>query len=173
MKGNTVTKVSLIVILAVTAIIIILPFFVSLDDHSYEIIVYIFMAILLVAVAAILIVSLSARKVKVDFDEKGLTVKGPMLDVTVSFLNILSADLRNDVNIGIRAFGYGGIRFAGGRFANEEFGNYMLAIDRKVQTAIVIHHTEGILVFNMSTEDETLMTYNIIRSRAKNIQPVV
>jgi hypothetical protein len=128
----------------------------------------------LVTVAAALAVSVialgmysSSTKMKAESDGIALTVTGPMLDITVPFANMTSVDLRDDIKFGIRTCGYAGIRYAGGRFANKEFGDYRMATDMKNKSNIVIHHTGGVLVFNLVSTDDTLLMYNAIRSRTK------
>jgi hypothetical protein len=124
-------------------------------------------AVVLVLLAAALIFIASCRRIALDCDETGFTVSGPMVRVTVPYGSVSSAEIRNNISIGIRVAGYGGVRYAGGNFANKEFGAYKLAVDSKNKNYIIISHSGKTLVFNLGTEDETYMAYNTIASRSK------
>ena len=109
------------------------------------------------------------RKTVANITESGIDVSGPMMDITVPFNEITSMDLRDEMNYGVRTWGYGGIRYAGGTFHNKEFGSYKISVDNKVKKFIVIRHAKGILVFNVDTPEATMMMYEGIRKRARNI----
>jgi hypothetical protein len=120
--------------------------------------------------AAVLVVylAMSVRKTAVWFNEDHMKIRGPMLDKVVNYSDIVSVDLRNDVKYGAKSVGYMGTNYIGGSFENEEFRHYYVSANYEVKSCILVRCSNKIiLVFNMETEDETILAYNTLKSRAK------
>ncbi|MDR3282706.1 MAG: PH domain-containing protein [Candidatus Methanoplasma sp.] len=129
--------------------------------------VYALTAAVLALLVVVIVLIISGRKIAFEPDEGGFRVSGPLIRVTVPYASVSSVELRNSISIGVRTWGYGGVRYAGGNFANKEFGTYKLAVDARNKNFIVVAHSGKTLVFNLGTEDETLMAYNAVKSRLK------
>ncbi|MDR2846606.1 MAG: hypothetical protein LBV63_04925 [Candidatus Methanoplasma sp.] len=123
-------------------------------------------------VVVVLYLTMSVRKTAVWFNEDHMRIRGPMLDKVVNYSDIVSVDLRNDVKYGAKSMGYMGSKYIGGSFDNEEFRHYFVSANYEVKSCIVVRYSKKtVLVFNMETEDETLLTYNALKSRAKHRTP--
>jgi hypothetical protein len=164
MKFSKLTAIIILVVVVSLATPFILMEFTDLRGLGLSVAVTV---IILTVTGAALVAYSSSNKMKAEYDGVSLRVSGPMLNITVPFADITSVDLRNDIKFGVRTWGYAGVRYAGGRFANKEFGDYKMATDMKNKSNIVIHHTRGILVFNLGSAEDTLLTYNTIKSRAR------
>ena len=55
-----------------------------------------------------------------------------------------------------------------GTFRNSEFGEYQLHIEKKLNNYIVVHDANGVLVFNIESDETTKILYeNLMEQRAK------
>lgn len=100
--------------------------------------------------------------------EKTITVKADYYaDLTLNFADIESAELIEDANYGSRTFGYGSARLLMGTFENEEYGTYTLYAYADTDTAILINHKQGTIVFSAQTAEETKALYEDISSKLK------
>jgi len=164
--------VTLVIVIAIALSVVMIPIaFLGLDEGTILMLGSVTMTLTLIIVFVLVFHTFSTRKVVVDFSIDGFTVKGPMLEITVPFNEITAMELRGEkeIKFGVRTWGYGGIRYAGGTFSNKEFGTYKLAVCTKPKKFIVVRHAKGILVFNMETVETTLMMYESVRKRARNI----
>ncbi len=119
---------------------------------------------LVVACAIGSLVVLGSGSVSANLDDKGLGVSAPFVDEEISYQDIDSVELRNDVDYGSRRAGYAGKNLLSGNFRNDEFGNYKLAVHRSTDECIVVHHDGGILVFNLESSDDTKRFYDDLSS---------
>ena len=83
----------------------------------------------------------------------------------VSLQDIKDLELRDDIAIGERILGISSFRMLGGSFTNEEFGKYKLYEYKSVDEFIVIHTAEGVIVFNLETEEKTENIYKELQGR--------
>ena len=120
---------------------------------------------LVIACAISSLVVLGSGSVSANIDDKGLEVSAPFVDEKISYQDIDSVELRNDVDYGSRRAGYAGKNLLSGNFRNDEFGNYKLAIHRSTSECIVVHHSSGILLFNLDSSDDTERFYDDLSSR--------
>lgn len=113
-----------------------------------------------IILAAVALISLTVR-INVTYTDGGLTAGALFAGKTaVSFEDIDSIELAGDINFGSRRLGIGLPWLLAGKFNNSEFGSYRLYIYKSCKQNIVIHYSEGVLVFNQKTEDETIKLYN-------------
>lgn len=120
---------------------------------------------LVVACAISSLVVLGSGSVSASLDDKGLEVSAAFVDEKISYQDIDSVELRNDVDYGSRRAGLADKNLLSGNFRNEEFGNYKLAVHRSTDECIVVHHSDGILVFNLDSSDDTERFYDDLSSR--------
>jgi len=104
--------------------------------------------------------------VSVSMDDDRLSVNAPMLSRHVDYDNIVSVELRDNVDAGTRTNGFGGMNVSSGSFRNDEFGNYDRACYTSVRTYIVVTPADGrVLVFNQNSIDRTVEIYNELLTR--------
>jgi len=103
--------------------------------------------------------------VTVTMDDDRLRVDAPMVDRTISYDDIISAELRYDLDPGTRTGGFGGTYISSGNFRNGEFGTYTLAIYKNVQAYIVINDGHRIMAFNQNSVERTVEIFNELKLR--------
>jgi hypothetical protein len=125
-----------------------------------------FMAGVTVVIFVLVFFFVGSGDVRADLGEDGLGVEAPMLHEYVLYENIVSAELREDVDLGERVNGFGGSKVLSGKFRNGEFGNYTLACYKENKTCIVVERTGGrTLVFNLASAEETGDLYRELNER--------
>jgi hypothetical protein len=167
---NRTVIVTLIVSLVLAVAMCFVIFLGDFDEDQIFIVSMVITAIVLVCVAIMLIVLLRTRKTKVVLGDKGFEVHGLMVDISILYSDIKSMETRDEMIIGIRAFGADFGRYVGGTFKNKEFGVYKISLQCNIKKMIVIRHLEGTLVFNQDSMETTIMTYESIKKRAKNLE---
>ena len=80
-------------------------------------------------------------------------------DSTVPYDKIDAIELREDVSAGTREWGFASARLLMGFFDNEEFGGYTRYSYVGVDTSIVLHCGEDVLILNAKTEETTQALY--------------
>ena len=127
-------------------------------------VIWAFVGVSLFQTAVICIIVLffiGSGSVHATLDDEGLRIDGPSANRNLSYEDMVSIELREDLNLGGRVGGFGGTKVLGGNFNNEEFGDYTLACYKAVRTYIVIEPEEGkMLVFNLDGVEETVDFYN-------------
>ncbi|MDR2846604.1 MAG: hypothetical protein LBV63_04915 [Candidatus Methanoplasma sp.] len=123
------------------------------------------------AAVYVVITLMKNRETGVTFDESGVCIISAMMNITVPYSDISSVDLRSGVEYGIRTFGYSDGTVYSGSFSNTEFGQYKLSVNNKIQSSVVVRHIKGILVFNCTNEDSTVLAYNRVKGRSNNLLP--
>ncbi|WP_426350775.1 PH domain-containing protein [Alloiococcus sp. CFN-8] len=73
----------------------------------------------------------------------------------VGIQDIKELELREGIKTGERLLGISSFRMLGGSFANEEFGKYKLYKYKDLDKVIVIYTADGVIVFNLETEEKT------------------
>jgi hypothetical protein len=115
-----------------------------------------------IVLAAIAAISLTV-KVNVAYTDNGLTVGSAFAGKTaVKYEDIDSIELAGGIDYGSRSLGIGLPWLSAGKFNNSEFGSYRLYTYKGCKQNIVIHYSEGVLVFNQKTEEDTVKLYNEI-----------
>lgn len=120
------------------------------------------MALGLVPMLTLAVPNASGVDVAVDTE---LRVRAPFVDETVRFDDIVSVETRDGMDYGKRTAGYGGSDIRSGKFTNNEFGTYRLAVFKSSPLAIVVHHVGGVLVFNQDTAEETERIHALLTSK--------
>jgi hypothetical protein len=119
-------------------------------------------------VTAIIIVAVfilaGSGSVSASLEVDSLHVSAPLVNEQVSYEDVTAIELRNGFDEGHRVGGFGGTVVSSGHFQNDEFGRYILARYNSVETCIVVHHTNGVLVFNLDSTERTTQLYNEMRS---------
>ncbi len=124
---------------------------------------------LVVACAIGALIVLGSESVSADLDDEGLDVSAPFVDERISYQDIDGVELERDIDYGSRRSGYAGNELLSGNFRNDEFGNYKLAVYKSTDECIAVHHSGGILVFNLDSSDKTERYYNDLLSRIPEI----
>ena len=109
-------------------------------------------------VAAVLIAAFAFTgmgHVNATLEGDHLHVDAMMVDENIPYADITSMELRDSLDYGSRMAGYGGTDYLSGKFRNAEFGDYRLAVHKNVSECIVVHHSGGVLVFNLGSSAET------------------
>ena len=167
---NRTVIVTLIATIGLAAVMCLVIFFGDFDEDQIFIISMVISAVILVCVAIMLIVLLRTRKTKVVLGDKGFEVHGLMVDISILYSDIKLIETRDEMIIGIKAFGADFGRYVGGSFKNKEFGVYKISLQCNIKKMIVIRHLGGTLVFNQDSVEATVMTYESIKKRAKNLE---
>jgi hypothetical protein len=121
-------------------------------------------------VTAIILVSvfllIGSGSVSASLENDGLQVSAPFVDERIAYGDVTSVELRHGFDDGRRVGGFGGSEVSSGNFMNDEFGRYTLARYNDVESCIVVHHSGGVLAFNLDTDDGTARMYEDLLSRA-------
>lgn len=120
----------------------------------------------------ILVISLffasNGGKIEYQFDEASFTIisKG-WKGMTVSYSDIESIELRDDVDPGRRTMGFGSTKFKFGSFSNGAFGDYTLYASTSCTKLVVLHMKDGsILALNNETDDATAALFDALKNRS-------
>lgn len=108
---------------------------------------------------------LGSRSVSVSLEDDIVQVSAPFVDEIISFEDVTSVELRDDIDNGRRVGGFGGTKVSSGNFENDEFGRYTLARYDDVDRCVVVHHSGGVLVFNLDTPESTMSMYDEILTK--------
>lgn len=119
-----------------------------------------FTVIILLVVAVLLF----SGKTDAVFGEDGLTLSATLTgSKTVAYSEIKQVSLRDGLDTGRRAFGFGGLTLTAGAFENTEFGGYSLYAYAKVKTYVVLQTADGsVIVFNRPSEADTKAAYEAL-----------
>lgn len=121
--------------------------------------------IVTVVIVIILLLVAPAGSVTASLEEEDLKVEAPMVNDLILYEDIASIELRDDLNTGRRVGGFGGENVRSGNFQNEEFGRYVLASYNAVPLHIVVHHSGGVLAFNLETEESTRQMFDQLQAK--------
>jgi len=129
--------------------------------------------VIFIATAGIMHLLFRNRATKVTLEGGVLNVKGAMLNAKLNVSDVQAISLKTDVpylSYGGKMFGYGGVKYLGGKYRNKEYGTYSVSVDVRDKTHIVIFHSGKCLVFNMGDAFDTQMMFNRISKECKNIK---
>ncbi len=121
--------------------------------------------IVTVVIVIILLLVAPAGSVTASLEEEDLKVEAPMVNDLILYEDIASIELRDDLDTGRRVGGFGGENVRSGNFQNEEFGRYVLASYNAVPLHIVVHHSGGVLAFNLETEESTRQMFDQLQAK--------
>lgn len=108
------------------------------------------------AILVIVVIFIGSGSVNATMDGGELHVNAPFVNENISFDNIISVELREDMDLGSRMGGFGGTKVLSGNFNNKEFGDYTLACYKDIRTYIVVERGGGkMLVFNKDSVADT------------------
>jgi len=83
---------------------------------------------------------------------------------TVQLADIESVKMLDSLNVGTRSLGVDMYKIMGGRFTNNEYGDYKLYIYRNTSSYIEIAYTGGTVVFNQSNDEATTAAYDRLKA---------
>lgn len=122
----------------------------------------------IVLIIALIAILLSAGHIDVSMDDDSITIDATMMKEDILYSEISSIELREDFDAGTRIGGYGTHDISSGKFRNSEFGKYRLAMHNDVDTVIVIHLEDRVVVFNMESISETESTFHELDLRVES-----
>ena len=115
--------------------------------------------------------TVKGNKIQVYLNEKGLRVTGPLLDVSVPYVEIKDVVLRRNMDWGTRIGGYAGMETIGGFFHNKEFRTYRVGAYLSTPVCIVVSYDEKTLVFNFDSSTRTYGFYHDLVTKKESIAP--
>lgn len=121
--------------------------------------------VMVVVCGAVMLFALDSESVSAELNAGELRIEAPFVDESVPYQNIGEVEIRSGVDYGSRQSGYAGGNMLSGNYKNDEFGIYKLAIHRSTGECIVVHHSGGILVFNLDSSEETEQIYSDLLPR--------
>ena len=167
---NRVVIPTLIATVVLSIAMLLIIFFGNLDESYTSTVVMAFTAAIVVCTIIMTIGLLKTRKTVAELGDKELRVRGMMVNASIRYDDIKSIETRDEMFIGVKTIGVDLGRYVGGSFTNKEFGLYKISLQCNIKKMIVIRHLEGTLVFNQDSVEATLMTYEIVKKRAKNVE---
>jgi len=136
-------------------------------DTGREYTFYIFLALTAV-IMLILAESMVGKKVTAKMEFDGILLSGPMFLFKLPFNEMSKIELRDSIDKGMRFGGFSGSKKVSGKYKNEEFGLYDINVDQRISKYIVLRRITGVyLVFNLSSENETVTFYDELRKWVK------
>lgn len=121
--------------------------------------------IMITFVVIILVLVAPAGSVNAALEDDGLQIEAPAANRDIAYGDITDVELRQSFDPGRRVGGFGGSEVSSGNFRNEEFGRYVLAQYNDIPEHIVVHHSGGVLVFNLDSSERTIQFCEDLRSR--------
>ncbi|ABX42434.1 PH domain-containing protein [Lachnoclostridium phytofermentans] len=113
-------------------------------------------AIVILAFVLIAFVIIGKKGIKAELLEDSIVVTAFLFDEKVSYDNVESVELCDNIDYGRRSFGVGTFQIKSGNFHNDRFGDYKLAITEASTNCIVIKILGGsYLVFNQKSNQDT------------------
>ena len=110
-------------------------------------------------------VMLFTGQIKTTVDENQITIDGSYWpDYTVALDSIKSVSYSESLDVGRRTNGMGSAKLAEGHFQNSLYGDYILYIYTKCDSNIVLDTSNGIVVLNAETKQETEDLYRLIEN---------
>ncbi len=135
---------------------------------------YVFWILLVASIVVMIVPVLSFKGPQASITDGRLRVKAPFVDVDIPLSSIQAVECRTNFDIGLRMFGYGGLKSGSGDFTNKEFGSYTLAGTMKIPAFILVHHSGNkILAFNLKDEETTRDLFRSLASQTDGCGTVV
>ncbi|MDR3283455.1 MAG: hypothetical protein LBS92_07620 [Candidatus Methanoplasma sp.] len=100
---------------------------------------------------------------KIEFDADKFTLQVPGGRYTIPYSDVLAVDMRNDLPRGTASASYrAGVPAGVGIPVSAQYAPIGIKLDQKV----VVRHSRGTIVFSLDSEDETMMAFMTLRSKA-------
>ena len=126
-------------------------------------------AVSLLALAVLLVfvgVLMFSGDIDVVYGETSFTIEASYWDdLTVEYSAIDSVEYREDVNPGVRTFGFGSARLSLGSFKNDEFGAYTRYAYTGCGSCVVLRSGEKILAISGPDDGSTREIYNALTAK--------
>lgn len=119
-------------------------------------------SVLLIAVLFGLFWKQNANSVSIQFQDDSMTLSAPESDaftIDIAYGDISSMELVQDLDLGSCVDGTEEELRKNGMWENTAFGQYYLCIYTNIPQYIVLHTTDGVVVFNYESEDTTKKLY--------------
>lgn len=122
-----------------------------------------FIVVSIIGYLMVTIAPLITGDIKTTINDTELNIVGSYwFDYAVPLDIIEAVSLKEDINLGKRTNGMGSLKLSEGNFRNTEFGNYTLYAYNKCNTYIILDTTDGKVVVNGETPEETKELYEKI-----------
>lgn len=123
----------------------------------------IFLLVIIIVTLFVLNLGVSA-----DVSEKKFKVTGFWYKREISYSDIESVNIYTGIDYGEKISGMSYISIYRGTYKNKEFGEYKCAVNKDVESCIVVKLKSGeYYVFNSVDRENTLEIYNYIKPRVK------
>ncbi len=97
-----------------------------------------------------------------------IEVKGPFLTESIPYDRIRAIEFRESFKVGMKMYGYRGIKRCSGDFGSEEFGCIRFSGDISIPAFILISFSNKILVFNVKDAEYTRSLFDSLRTHVKD-----
>lgn len=108
-----------------------------------------------ITVVVIMAFAMNTGHADAYLEEDALVIDATQMHRTIEYDEISDAELRYDMDYGIRTGGIANKKILSGNFRNEEFGNYHLAVNKGVSACIAVFTDGKTKVFNLHSDEET------------------
>lgn len=126
-----------------------------------KIIALIVVPVILIGVAIIMFTG----SITVTYNEKSFTVDTTYYDaLTINYDDIESIEVKENVSIGVKEFGFNSAKLSLGKFRNDEFGSHTRYTYNSCKTVVVMKIDGKTLVINDKDDDVTREIYLKIKS---------
>ena len=137
---------------------------------------YLYWIILVVAMVLVFLPILTFKGTRIEFSESAMSIKAPFVDLSLDVRSILSVEMVDKVDIGLRTWGYGGIKRASGDFASKTLGSYILAASDYKKPMVVLRYSQrsgksGTVAFNLDSEEATEEIYRRLTDAGVSDRP--
>ena len=127
--------------------------------------------ICLVVVAVLVVLMGPQSSVSMEALDQELVMKGTSgYTLRTTYAEIRQAELRESLEYGAVVNGESGKREKSGTWKNEEFGEYRLCVDAKVNSCIVLYMESEIHVINIESNESTASLYEAILKLVDNTE---
>lgn len=110
-------------------------------------------------------------KIEITIDDNNMVIDGSYwADYNVTLSSIDSISNAETLDVGRRTNGLGSFKLLEGHFKNNEFGDYILYVYLKCDSYIVLDTSDGIVVINAVTPQETESLYKVLESAVSQRQ---
>lgn len=129
----------------------------------------VFSIITITLVIILLAVLFLFGSVSAKFEDDSLILNATFTtQAKILFDEIESVELKENFNVGLRAFGIDAGKLLAGNFNNNECGSYKLFSYANVKKHIVIKTAKGYFVYNLKSESLTENSYNDLLAKLSN-----
>ena len=124
-------------------------------------------AVLLILVLAGVVVVMFTGEITCTLDQNTLRIEATYAeDLTISYADIDTVELRETFDIGVRSFGFSSAKLSTGIFQNDEWKDYTLYAYNACDCMILIRSEGKVLAINAKTTEETQKLYADLMEKA-------